>query len=284
MSKHDKPAVVANPWRTLGQFTDARIGLGRAGVSLPTSKLLEFQLAHARARDAVHFPLQVDRLINDLGQEPAIAALGQPICLQSRAADRLTYLQRPDLGRQLCPSSQSDLAQNSADGQPADLSIALVDGLSPTAVQQHAAPFLATLLPVLRDATTLKHWRLAPLALVEQGRVAIGDEIGASLNARVMVVIIGERPGLSAPDSLGVYLTYEPKVGKHDAQRNCLSNIRPRGLDFHQASQKLAYLLSEADQMATSGVALKDRTETADALDTHHNASAKHTNFLVPGS
>ncbi|WP_324690133.1 ethanolamine ammonia-lyase subunit EutC [Cobetia sp. D5] len=253
--------VTPNPWQRLGQFTDARIGLGRAGISLPTNRSLEFQLAHARAQDAVHLPLEIPRLIEDLNQVAALANAPQIQRLHSRAVDRTTYLQRPDYGRRLDEDSRQQLS--ALDAQPADLAIVVVDGLSSLAVQNNAAPFIAALLESLAEDGP-DAWSLAPISVVEQGRVAIGDEVGELLNARAVLVMVGERPGLSSPDSLGLYLTWQPRVGLSDASRNCISNVRPAGLDFAMAAERLHYLLREARKLGLTGVGLKDRSgETA---------------------
>ena len=253
--------VTPNPWQRLGQFTDARIGLGRAGISLPTNRSLEFQLAHARAQDAVHLPLEIPRLIEDLNQLAALEHAPQIQRLHSRAVDRTTYLQRPDYGRRLDEDSRQQLS--ALDAQPADLAIVVVDGLSSLAVQNNAAPFIAALLESLAEDGP-DAWSLAPISVVEQGRVAIGDEVGELLNARAVLVMVGERPGLSSPDSLGLYLTWQPRVGLSDASRNCISNVRPAGLDFAMAAQRLHYLLREARKLGLTGVGLKDRSgETA---------------------
>ena len=253
--------VTPNPWQRLGQFTDARIGLGRAGISLPTNRSLEFQLAHARAQDAVHLPLEIPRLIEDLNQLTALEHAPQIQRLHSRAVDRTTYLQRPDYGRRLDEDSRQQLS--ALDAQPADLAIVVVDGLSSLAVQNNAAPFIAALLEALAEDGP-DAWSLAPISVVEQGRVAIGDEVGELLKARAVLVMVGERPGLSSPDSLGLYLTWQPRVGLSDASRNCISNVRPAGLDFAMAAQRLHYLLREAHKLGLTGVGLKDRSgETA---------------------
>ncbi|MCG7201532.1 ethanolamine ammonia-lyase subunit EutC [Marinobacter pelagius] len=255
-----RPIVHQNPWRKLRQFTDARIGLGRAGISLPTQELLKFQLAHAQAIDAVHCPLDVGQLQADLAAAGVVARPEDVLSLASAAPDRATYLQRPDLGRALSPSSGERLSVHApAVGEGPDLAIVIVDGLSSRAVQSNAAPMVARLITDL-DAEH-GEWRLAPLTVVEQGRVAIGDDIGARLRARAVLVLIGERPGLSSPDSLGAYLTWKPCIGRKDADRNCVSNIRPAGLDYANASQRLLYLIRESFRRKLSGVALKDRTE-----------------------
>ncbi|GAB3686219.1 ethanolamine ammonia-lyase subunit EutC [Salinisphaera aquimarina] len=258
----DRGGVVDNPWDQLRAFTDARIGLGRAGISLPTHQLLAFQLAHAQAIDAVHLPLDVAALCEQLQGLGSPAPEGAPITLHTQASDRTTYLQRPDLGRLLDEPSRERLTENN-NGEPDrsfDLAIVIVDGLSSFAVQQHAAPFIETLANAL-DADDEYAWRLAPLTVVEQGRVAIGDEVGLLLNANAVLVLVGERPGLSSPDSLGLYLTWEPRKGVTDAFRNCISNIRPAGLDLAEASRRALYLLRESRQRQLSGVKLKDRTE-----------------------
>lgn len=273
--KPSSPIVVDNPWERLNAFTDARIGLGRAGISLPTSKLLAFQLAHAQAQDAVHCPLDVEALSAEL-----IDALGlatAPIGLHSQAQDRATYLQRPDFGRRLDDESREHLQQAATSQQRHDLAVVIVDGLSALAVQQNSAPFLNALHQALGDDAS--DWRLAPLTIVEQGRVAIGDEIGALLNADAVLVMIGERPGLSSPDSLGLYMTWAPEPGLRDDRRNCISNVRPAGLAVEEAVRRFCLLLKEAHQRKLSGVQLKDRSED-DVLE-GDSASGSTRNFLV---
>ncbi len=260
MTDRNKKLVTENVWRTLRRYTDARIGLGRAGISLPTSELLAFQLAHARARDAVHFPLDVNRLVESMKNMDRVSALGAPLLLHSQAEDRFTYLQRPDLGRRLSEQGRERLmAAEQPEAPASDIAIVIVDGLSSSAVQNNVIPFLDRFLTDLQRERL--DWQLAPLTIVQQGRVAIGDEVGALLRARMVVVLIGERPGLSSPDSLGIYLTFGPEAGLSDARRNCISNIRPDGLNFEDASQRLLYLIREADRLKLSGVGLKDRTE-----------------------
>ncbi|MBS3803814.1 MAG: ethanolamine ammonia-lyase subunit EutC [Oleiphilaceae bacterium] len=271
--------VTANAWSRLRQFTDARIGLGRAGISLPTRQLLEFQLAHAQAQDAVHLPLDVNALCQQLATLEGAAAL-TPIRLHSQAADRITYLQRPDLGRRLDDESAQRLNAPAPDAasaprQACDLAIVVVDGLSSLAVQNNATAFIETLLEEL-SLDKDQSWRLGPLTLVEQGRVAIGDEIGERLNARAVLVLIGERPGLSSPDSLGLYLTWGPRLNLNDASRNCISNVRPGGLSYPDAARRLMYLLRESRRQKLSGVALKDRTD--DNLIEHQGEAR---NFLI---
>lgn len=261
-------APVADGWGFLREFTTARIALGRAGGSLPTRRHLEFQLAHARARDAVHSELDMAAL------EREIAALGvETIRLHSAAPDRATYLQRPDLGRRLDEDSRRLLEDRGRVGGAVAFMVA--DGLSALAVQRHAPAMLKAILARLEP----EEWRIAPVALVEQGRVAISDEIGALLGAEVAVILIGERPGLSSPDSLGIYLTYGPKIGNTDADRNCISNIRAAGLSYAKAAHRLAYLLTAARNRRLSGVELKDE---AGALEEPETPTLAARNFLIP--
>jgi len=252
--------VIEDRWASLRRFTDARIGLGRAGVSVPTQHLLAFQLAHAKAQDAVHQPLDVSQFVDRLKARTGYPQ-AEPIYLHSAAPDRSVYLQRPDLGRQL-DSDSTKLLQDrrKAHGEEWDLAIVIVDGLSAFAVEENAIPFLDCLMPGL--STEADPWNIAPLCVVQQGRVAIGDIIGELLRARCVLVLIGERPGLSSPDSMGLYLTWNPAVGKTDAHRNCISNIRPAGLKYEEASRRALYLLNEARVKKLSGVQLKDRTDS----------------------
>jgi ethanolamine ammonia-lyase small subunit len=219
--------------------TRARVALGRAGDGLPTSRELEFRAAHAVARDAVHQPLEPDVVRAGL---PGIAVLE----VHSAAADRAEYLQRPDLGRRLADDTELPHAG-------ADLGIVIADGLSPRAVHEHAAGLTTALIE------RLPGWSLAPVVLAHQARVGLGDEIGAALGVRAVVVLIGERPGLSSADSLGVYLTWAPRPGRVDSERNCVSNVRPpHGLGYAQAADTVAALLGAARELGASGVALKD--------------------------
>jgi ethanolamine ammonia-lyase small subunit len=255
------PALVTpTPWNALKNFTDARIALGRAGVSLPTSAHLAFQLAHAQARDAVHLPFDAH------GVSASLQALGQPtLRLHSQATNRTLYLQRPDLGRRLDAASLQALAEWQAqqgDAPGFDVAFVLVDGLSSLAIHQNAVALVALMLQRLQADTALP-WTVAPLSVVVQGRVAIGDEVGAALRAGTVVVLIGERPGLSSPDSMGIYLTWAPKVGTTDAARNCISNIRPAGLSIDAAAGTLHQLLVRARRQQLTGVGLKDDTDHA---------------------
>jgi ethanolamine ammonia-lyase small subunit len=227
--------VIENPWTKLRDLTAARIALGRAGHSLPTRELLAFQFAHAKARDAVHRSLDVT----------AFASL-QPVFLHSGAPNRATYLRRPDLGRQLHPESANRIQRGDW-----DVALIIVDGLSATAVHRHAIPLIDALHP------RIEGWRVAPLCVVEQGRVAIGDEVGARLGAKLALVLIGERPGLSSPDSLGAYLTWSPRVGRTDAERNCVSNIRAEGLEPALAAERIATIMRAAREQQLTGVHLK---------------------------
>ena len=219
----------------LRSFTPARVALGRTGHSLPTAELLRFQLDHAKARDAV--ACELDQ-----------ASIAHPhVLLRTAARDRATYLRRPDLGRKLDPGSRAQLV-------PGDYEAAIVvdDGLSAPAIHRHANGLLDALLPQL---TT---WRLAPLTVVLHGRVAVADEVAQALGARMAVILIGERPGLTSPDSLGIYLTWDPRAGRTDAERNCISNVRAEGLSYALAAHKLVYLMNAARTLQLSGVGLKE--------------------------
>ncbi len=243
--------VTPNMWQVLTRFTQARIGLGRAGTSLPTRPHLEFQFAHARARNAVHHPLDEQAL------RVALEARGWPsFMVRSAAPDRATYLQRPDLGRIPSDASTAQLTTFSDAGAEFDIAIVVVDGLSAFAIEQNALPFLDILMPELVS----RQLTLAPIGIVRQGRVAIGDPIARALGARLVIVLIGERPGLSSPDSMGIYVTWSPQQGTTDAQRNCISNVRKDGLDYGEAVHKLSWLVSEAFKRQLSGVMLKDET------------------------
>jgi ethanolamine ammonia-lyase small subunit len=238
---------VEDSWSDLRALTGARIALGRAGGSLPTAELLGFSAAHAAARDAVWTGLELDRLEADL------APLGRPVVrLASRAPDRATYLRRPDLGRQLDDASAARLQDLAGPGW--DLALVVADGLSAAAAQRQA-PALAIALAARLQARGLT---LGPLALVRQGRVAIEDPIGAALGARAALILLGERPGLGSPVSLGAYLVFAPRPGRTDAERNCVSNIRPDGLPVEAAAELLGWLTGEALHRGLTGVALKD--------------------------
>ena len=238
-----------DPWRGLTRFTPARIGLGRAGGSIPTQPLLDFQLAHARARDAAWRDLDADTA------QAALTARGfEVLQLHSAAPDRRSFIQRPDLGRILSPEAKALLQDNAHAGDPFDAVFVVADGLSALAAERHAPALLGHIVPRLADA----RWRLGPVCLVRQGRVAVGDEIGALLLAALTVMLIGERPGLSSPDSLGIYLTWDPVPGRSNAERNCISNVRPEGLSYALAAHKLFYLMTQARRRKLSGVELKE--------------------------
>lgn len=222
--------------KRLTDYTNARVSLGLTGDSLPTAPLLDFRLAHARARDAVRFPLDTRSLLQEIDAH----------VLHSAVKDRDEYLRRPDQGRRLNERSIREVAACRAPGSTA---IILADGLSALAVHRHAVPLLAQLLP---------HFDNYSLWIVEQARVAIGDHIGELLAADLTIVIIGERPGLSSPDSLGIYLTWQPHIGRTDADRNCISNIHAQGLSYELAAHKLLFLAAESRRRKLSGVALKE--------------------------
>lgn len=255
--------VTRNPWEQLRRFTAARIALGRTGVSLPTAPQLAFQLAHAQARDAVHLELDDAALAREL-----TAALGLPcISVHSAAPDRASYLRRPDLGRMLDAASRAAL-------DPAgtyDIGFVIADGLSALAIERHALPFLRSWIDASPGGLSM-----APLVIARQGRVALGDEVAQRLGVQLVVVMIGERPGLSSPDSMGLYLTWQPRVGITDERRNCISNVRPAGLAYPDAARKLHYLVAQARRRRLSGVELKDDCGD-DAL-----AVPDHANFLLP--
>ena len=220
--------------KRLRDYTNARVGLGSVGHSLPTHAMLDFNLDHARARDAVH---------RELGALPVEA-----ITVHSAARDRAEYLRRPDLGRRLSDTVPALVAGGY------DASLVIADGLSALAVERYALRTLAALKVRLKE----DDWKLAPLVIARQARVALGDDIGARLGARMVVMLIGERPGLSSPDSLGAYLTYAPREGRTDAERNCISNIRDQGLAPELAAYKLWFLMTESRRRKLSGVALKE--------------------------
>lgn len=232
--------ITPDPWHQLKAFTAARIALGRTGTAIPLQEVLRFKLAHAHARDAVYSALD----INAFSNQPWEVNI-----LHSKAADRSEYLQRPDKGRQLNEASAQSLTPANA-----DVGIILVDGLSATAINHHAIPVLDYLYPMLQA----KKISCAPVQLVQQGRVAIGDEIGGLLGVKLVLLLIGERPGLTSPDSLGAYITWQPRIGLTDEARNCISNVRPEGLAYKIAAEKMYYLINEALRLQLTGVVLKD--------------------------
>jgi ethanolamine ammonia-lyase small subunit len=244
----------------LRHLTPARVGLGRAGASLPTQALLEFTLDHARARDAVHAELDISAIAAGLD------ALGlQILRVSSCAQSRKDYLRRPDLGRRLDAASQDVLA--SGRRGPSDLAVVIGDGLSPSAVNVHAVELVRRLVAVLASGGIA----LGPVVVASGARVALGDEIGALLGARMAVMLIGERPGLSAPHSLGAYLTFAPKAGCTDAMRNCVSNIHASGLSYDEAAFKIAWLVREGLARGVTGVALKDGSGGQQAALSRHD-------------
>ncbi|MCB1539722.1 MAG: ethanolamine ammonia-lyase subunit EutC [Rhodoblastus sp.] len=221
-------------------LTAARIGLGRAGVSLPTQRVLEFQMAHAQARDAIQAPLDVDRIERELVDL-------RPVVVESRAVDRRAYLERPDEGRRLSDASRENLVGRF------DCALVLGDGLSALAAQAHGP----ALVRALRAATP--EWRWSPPVIARMARVALGDDIAAAFGADLVVMLIGERPGLSSPDSLGAYMTFAPRPGvTTDAQRNCVSNIHPAGLPVGEAVRKIVAIAALARRLKQTGVALKE--------------------------
>jgi len=270
----DKPPVdPQNPWLELRRLTPARIALGRTGTSMPTSAQLDFQYAHAQARDAVHLPF------DHAGLGAQLAERGrESVLLHSAATDRNSYLQRPDLGRKLSDESAQTL-RDYASAHPGgvDLVIVVADGLSALAVHRHTVPFLTR----MEEQAAADGWSVSPVILVEQGRVAVADEVGELLGAKMVVILIGERPGLSSPDSLGLYFTYNPKVGLTDAYRNCISNVRLEGLSYGMAAHRLLYLMREACRRQLSGVNLKDEAQVQ-TLESDAGADMKGNFLLSP--
>ena len=247
-----RPGIAEDPWRRLRNFTSARIAQGRAGGSLPTQPMLDFELARARARDAVHLPFD--------GQALATADPNsvEVIRVQSAAPTRQIYLRRPDLGRRLDPPSRTRLEGRSGPSLQPDIAFVIADGLSALAAHRHAVAVFTLASRALRAAD----WQIAPLVIAEQARVALGDEIGELLGARQVAILIGERPGLSCEDSLGIYLTHAPRSGRTDAERNCISNIHPDGgLGYERAAHKLVWLAHEAGKRQLTGVLLMDDSE-----------------------
>ncbi|WP_331350813.1 ethanolamine ammonia-lyase subunit EutC [Cellvibrio sp. UBA7671] len=249
------PISVDDPWQDLKQFTQARIALGRTGSSLTTKAVLDFSCAHAMARDAVHLALDVNSLADQLHAQGL-----KTLQVHSRATDRHSYLLRPDFGRRLDETSVSflkDYSRQHYAEKPIDLLLVVGDGLSSMAVTQQAAKLIAEI-----QSRIPPHWTLGPIVIAQQARVALADEVSELLNARMVAMLIGERPGLSSPDSLGVYLTHNAKVGCTDADRNCISNVRSEGLVHAAAAKKLLWLCEAAIRMQCSGVALKDESDT----------------------
>lgn len=242
-----------DPWRGLRRHTPARIALGRAGGTLPTSAVLDFRLSHARARDAVHHPFDAARLEATLSGQSDLRI----VTLATAVANRMEYLARPDLGRRLSEKSRTRLTGEFGNLPPPDLVVIISDGLASAAAERHASPVIQALIPELHAAG----WSIAPVFIVPLARVKLQDEIGAALQARFSLMLLGERPGLSAPDSLGAYFTANPGPDCTDADRNCISNIRPEGIPPDTAARKLAHLLLESRRSGRSGVHLKDEHE-----------------------
>lgn len=242
-----------DPWNPLRKLTAARIAIGRSGGSLPTGEVLDFRLAHARARDAVLSAFTPEALVGELqGLGPKV------VVVESAARDRSEFLQRPDAGRRLAEGSRLRLEKMAA--TPVDLAVVVSDGLSTLAAMTQAAPVLRELVPAL----LARGWMLAPIVVARYGRVALQDEVGAIFQARLSLMLLGERPGLGSADSLGAYFTFAPGVGRTDADRNCLSNIRGGGLAPADAARKLRWMLGEARRLGISGVALKDSAGLAE--------------------
>lgn len=251
MNNHPAPSIgpQADPWGDLRAHTAARLALGRAGTAIPTRELLDFGLAHAQARDAVHLPLDADALAAQL------AGLGcTTLRVASAAPDRATYLLRPDLGRRLDAADAQRLGDAPQTG--CDLLLLVADGLSALAIERNAIPLVQAIVH-----SAPQGWHMGPVVIATQARVALGDEVGALLGARMVAVLIGERPGLSSPDSLGIYLTWQPQAGRSDAERNCISNVRAEGLAPQAAAARLWWLCVEARRLGLTGIGLKDRSD-----------------------
>lgn len=250
VTENTTPTIVTpNPWQTLRQFTPARIALGRSGHSLPTKALLEFQLAHAKARDAVY------SFFDPLALHDQLKAAGYAaLKVASQATDRNVFLRQPDVGRRLDAASRQVLESYSPKESCYDAVFVLGDGLSAQAIHQHALPVLQLVVTALAQ----EGWLIAPVVIASQSRVALGDEIGEILQAEQVAIFIGERPGLSAAESLGIYLTYHPKVGRLESERNCISNIHELGLTYQNAAETLVYLMKQVRQLKYSGTRLKD--------------------------
>jgi len=244
---------VADPWSDLRAYTAARLALGRCGASLPTDEILRFGLAHAEARDAVQRQLDAGALVARL-QATGV----QSLAVASAARDRTTFLLRPDLGRRLSDSSRMLLSDAPDAGAGIDLLVVVADGLSAPAIERNAVPMLDAIRRQAPPGICI-----GPVVVATQARVALGDEIGGLLEAALVAMLIGERPGLSSPDSLGIYLTWKPRSGRSDAERNCISNIRPEGLGYDAAARRLWWLCGQARQLQLTGVHLKDRSSQA---------------------
>ncbi len=244
--------MTLDAWDAIRSVTPARVALGRAGGSLPTAAQLQLRADHARARDAVNHGFDAARVAADL-----TAAGHTAVALSSAAASREEYIRRPDLGRVLSESSRATL--RALVGEPCDMAIVLCDGLSPFAVERHGPG----LVDALASNERMKDWSMAPITVVSNGRVAVGDDVGSHLGARLVVVLIGERPGLSVAESVGAYLTFQPASGRTDAERNCVSNIHDRGLSIADAARRIVGLAVRASMLGLTGVGLNDEDPTA---------------------
>lgn len=249
MKEHTPEKQNTARWDLLKKHTPARIGLGRSGVSATTQSLLEFNKAHARAKDALQADLELNTLTNGL------RSFGLDYLLvQSRVSSKEEYLLRPDLGRELDPTYNETLSQN-ADTE-SNICITITEGLSASAINKHALPYLE----LLQHALSKKQIKVAPVCIARSGRVAIADPIGSLLKAKISIILVGERPGLSSPHSMGVYITYDPKTGRTDAERNCISNIWEEGLSYQAAVASTLYLIDEITKRQLSGIAIKDNS------------------------
>jgi ethanolamine ammonia-lyase small subunit len=255
-AKHDSAMS-----ESLQRYTSARVSLGQAGPAIPMREQLRFQLDHALARDAVHAQLDVTAMLQVLQQRKMECLALRSAIVGEPGDERQLYLRRPDLGRALHPESRGALLQFSANlVKHSDVVFVIADGLSALAVERHA-------FPLLEETTSLlppDQWSIGPVCVVSQGRVAIGDEIGHLLRAKLSILLIGERPGLSAPDSLGVYITWNPRPGRTDAERNCISNIRHEGLSYADAARRIAFYMNEAKRLQATGVMLKENISLSD--------------------
>jgi ethanolamine ammonia-lyase small subunit len=245
MNNYEPKVIEKDPWKSLKKYTQARIAIGHCGSSIPTDELLQFKLAHAKAMDAVHLPLKKEYISFELEKITSSRVL----YLHSQARTRSEYLRRPDWGRALSDESKS-IIENLSKASSYDISLVVADGLSSTAIERNIIPVMRILMPELKQ----RDYSLSPVAVVEQGRVAVVE----CLNAQLTIIFIGERPGLKSPDSLGIYMTYNPKSGTTDERRNCISNVRQGGLSYHAACFKLLYLIDESFKRKISGVDLKD--------------------------
>ncbi len=248
MNENKPKIIIDDPWQYLKEFTKARIALGRCGSSIPTHELLDFRMAHAKAIDAVHIPLDCESIASRLESDFKEKVL----IVHSAAKGRSEYLKRPDLGRILSEES-SDRIKSLPKKAEYDISVVIADGLSATAIEKNVIPFCGILIPELK-----KQYSLAPIVIAQQGRVAIGDSVSELFHAKMVILLVGERPGLKSPDSMGIYMTYNPFYGITEDKRNCISNVREHGLSYPMASFKLLYLLEESFKRRISGVNLKD--------------------------